>query len=219
MNNELKAKLIKSLKNALRPNYPITADTLKLALSDIRALLDGLGERERYSTLAFHCDWVLHANLTNPRVKKLIKIVDDDAVKAMRRAGLTNWEDQPNPPSSNFWTVSPEFMNELGQFALSNFRSELREFLARHHIVAVALDPAIDIPFIATYCQLVIGVDWDYVNKKLPVKYINRVRVSMQRVADDPNAIVQNKPFPYCLVWSFIWGEEVRLALVAEFVR
>jgi hypothetical protein len=73
MDNVLKAKLLKRLRNALgRPGILINADALQSILIDVRSLLELVGESGRYKVLKFHCDWILHPNVTGPRVQEIM---------------------------------------------------------------------------------------------------------------------------------------------------
>ena len=71
MHNALKAKLIKRLRNVLGVNSGrLAVDGLKAVLIDIRDLLEVTKEDSRYKVLKFHCDWILHPQMTGPGAER-----------------------------------------------------------------------------------------------------------------------------------------------------
>src|ERR1039457_2185176 len=198
MHNALKAKLIKRLRNVLGVNSGrLAVDGLKAVLIDIRDLLEVTKEDSRYKVLKFHCDWILHPQMTGPRGRKIIKAVDDECspvhtpdafvikavddecIRSVNRAGLQDWPDDVGP--TFFGPLSQEFTNELqNRFTFYELEAELREFLERWDIVRIA-DPTAHTwrQFEVLYCKLIEDRMWDYASKKEPVRYVNRLRVHM----------------------------------------
>jgi hypothetical protein len=219
MNKALKAKLVKRLQNTIgRHGALINADGLKSVLIDVRDLLALVGESERFKVLKFHCDWILHPNVTGPRVQEIIRAVDVECVNSMRRHGLTEW---PDSPGSDFiGSLSREFTEGLNnRFSFLPFETELIAFLGRHHIAGLP-DPTSGMyrGIELLYCQLIQDRTWVYTNKKQPTQYINRAEVRMLK----RNAANEVKPgediFPYALWWAFMWNEERRVLLELEFI-
>jgi hypothetical protein len=218
MNNALKAKLIRRLRNALSPGKHLDAQSVKSVLIDVRDLLELQGEAERYKVLKFHCDWVLHPSLTSPRVQRIIKAVDIECEKSVQKAGLTEW---PTAMGSNFFGPVPqEFIGELqARFTFYPFETEFREFLHRHQLSALP-DPTSRTwrEFELVYCQLIEDRSWDYTNKKIPVHFVNRVRVRMKErsTTHDRDLPAGGHAFPFCLWWLFLWNDEERLMFELE---
>jgi hypothetical protein len=218
MNNELRAKITKRLRNAFSVGRAFDASTLKMVLVDIRDLLELVEESARYKSLKFHCDWILHPRLTGPRAQRIIKAVDVECVKTMERKGLKDW---PASVGSDFFgPLSPEFVaGVLGRFTFHEFESELRDFLERHEIVKLP------VPWSGTYhgfelvyCQLIEDRAWEYTNKKDPTEYVNRLRVSMSQRRADGSIPARGKVFPFFLSWTFLWDDEQRIILETEFL-
>ena len=219
MNGALKAKLERRLKGALGSGpRRLDAAALKSALVDIRDLLEASGEIGRYRILKFHCDWILHPELTNSRVQKIIQAVDAECVKSLKKAGLQQWPDSVG--SDFFGPVSQQFCDELqNRFSFHGFESELRSFLARHDIVELP-DPSLGMyrPFEVLYCQLIEDRMWSYTNKKSPTSCVNRARAQMIQREGYLGPPPWVKAFPYDLRWTFSWNDEERLILVTEFL-
>jgi hypothetical protein len=220
MHNALKAKLIKRLRNVLGVNSGrLAVDGLKAVLIDIRDLLAVTKEDSRYKVLKFHCDWILHPQMTGPRGRKIIKAVDDECIRSVNRAGLQDWPDDVGP--TFFGPLSQEFMNEVqNRFTFYELEAELRGFLERWDIVRIA-DPTAHTwrQFEVLYCKLIGDRTWDYTSKKEPVRYVNRLRVHMTSSSNAPDASPDLEAFPYLLVWQFFWNDEQRLMFTVEFLR
>jgi hypothetical protein len=217
MNTALQTKLITRLKSAFS-NRHLTADVLKDVLIDIRSLLELVGEAERYKTLKFHCDWILHPKLTGPRAQKIIRAIDAECVKSVAKAGLGDWPDVMG--ADFFGPVSSEFVNELlSHFTFQDFEVELQSFLDRHQIVTLA-DPRIGTyrTFEVLYCQLIEDRTWEYTNTKHPTRYVNRLCLQMLKRPANPSAPPQGRAFPYFLSWTFLWNDERRICLEVEFL-
>jgi hypothetical protein len=218
MNNALRAKLTKRLKNAFSDSRGFNANTLRAILIDIRDLLELLAESARYKALKFHCDWILHPKLTGPRAQRIIKAVDVECVKTMERRGLQDW---PESVGSDFFgPLSQDFMDGLlSRFTFHDFESELCEFLERHDIAKLASPWSSKYHgFELVYCQLVEDRTLEYTNKKDPTKYVNRVRVQMLQHRADGSTPAQDKTFPFFLSWTFLWNDQSRLIFQVEFL-
>src|ERR1039458_4542814 len=106
MNNALRAKITRRLRNGFHVGIRIDASIVKMMLVDIRDLLELVGESVRYKALKFHCDWILHPKLTGPRAQRIIRAVDVECVKTMERKGLKDW---PTSVGCDFFgPLSPE---------------------------------------------------------------------------------------------------------------
>jgi hypothetical protein len=220
MNNALKAKLIKRLKPVFGPKPSrLTLEGLKAVLIDIRDLLELTGDDSRYKVLKFHCDWILHPHVTGPRVRRIIKAVDDECVKSVKRAGLQEWPDHVGP--NFFGPVSSEFMDRLrDRFTFYELEVELGGFLGRHGIMTVIAHPSAQTwrDFEVLYCRLIEDRTWDYTNKQEPVTYINRALIQMKPLSDEPSTTSPDPTaFPYFLLWRFLWNDEQRLMLTVSF--
>ena len=79
-----------------------------------------------FSTLRFHCNWMLHTYLSRGDAAKLIEHVDryQDVIDGMM-------EENPSPLNANDFTALAQ-LDELMYFR--RFRSELRAFLQRHQL-------------------------------------------------------------------------------------
>jgi len=218
MNNALRAKLTKRLKNALSPGRRLDADTLRMVLVDIRELLELLEETTRFKALKFHCDWVLHPKLAGPRAQRIIKAVDAECVKTMERKGLEEW---PRSAGNDFFgPLSEGFMGAvLSRFTFHEFESELREFLERYDLATFPIPwSGAYHSFELVYCQLIEDRIWEYTNKRDPTKYVNGVRVQMSQRRADGTAGGEGKVFPFFLSWTFLWNTEPRIILETEFL-
>lgn len=219
MNHALKAMLIKRLKNAFSGQSRFTVDVLRNVLIDTRSLLELLGETDRYKVLKFHCDWILHPNLTNSRVRKIIQAIDAECVKSVTKAGLPDWP-KDTMESDFFGPVSPEFTSALlSRFTFHEFEVELRSFLDRHEIATLA-DPASSTyrHFEVLYCQLIEDRTWEYTNTKQPTRYVNSLRLQMQRRPQGSSVPPDQTVFPFFLSWNFLWNDEQRVCLTVEFL-
>ena len=218
MNNALRAKITRRLRNGFHVGIRIDASIVKMMLVDIRDLLELVGESVRYKALKFHCDWILHPKLTGPRAQRIIRAVDVECVKTMERKGLKDW---PTSVGCDFFgPLSPEFVSGvLGRFTFYEFESELRDFLERNDIakLPVAWSGTYH-GFEVVYCQLVEDRAWEYTNKKDPTEYVNGLRVKMSQRHADGGMPAQGKVFPFLLSWTFLWDDEPRVILETEFL-
>jgi hypothetical protein len=218
MNNALRAKLIKRLKNAFSAGRTFDPSALRMVLVDIRDLLELVEESAKYKALKFHCDWILHPKLTGPRAQRIIKAVDVECVKTINQRGLHDW---PASVGSDFFgPLSGDFVDAvLSRFTFHDFESELRDFLERHDIAK--LPPPSSgtyYGFDLVYCRLIEDRDWEYTNRKDSTQYVNRVRVQMLQRRADGSIPAQGKAFPFFLSWTFLWNDEARLIFETEFL-
>ena len=218
MNNALKAKLVKRLQNSFgRTGLGLTPNDLKVGLTDVRELMELLNETEKYKTLKFHCDWTLHPILNAPRVRTIIKAVDDECVNSLKLAGLNDW---PAQCGADLIRISQSFVDTfLERFSLHYFESELKAFLDCHRIAKLP-DPATTAytVFELSYCQLVEDRTWENNSKKMPTKYVNRATLQLKNTSPDGLSRPGAQSLPYYLWWTFSWNDESRLVLTAESV-
>jgi hypothetical protein len=199
-----KAKLVLSIKSAL--SQPLNASLLKSLLADIRKLLERTGSSDKYQTLKFHCDWVLHTKMSKRFASDLLRRADavfDNLI-------------------SNGVLVPPEFPHDLtyrGGFL--GFIKELREFLAKFKIIIVQWEAHVSwVPLERIYYSIVEDAFLEYTvtKKQPPLKQINGARVRMFSLADTTDypeirAWYKDQPeaiLPFGIEWTFTKdGEDV----------
>lgn len=173
-------KLVASIKSVL--NQPLSTPLLKSLLADVRKLLESTGSSDRYPTLKFHCDWVLHTKMSKRFASELLRRVDT-VFDNLTSQGLLI-------PRA----FADDLLYKAGFFG---FIKELREFLSTFNIVIVQLEnDARWLGLQRLYYDIVEGAFLEYTPKKNqpPLKRINGARIQMFSLAGTPD-------YPDIRVW------------------
>src|ERR1017187_471167 len=195
MNRELRAKLIKRITTVL--NGWFNGDGLTLLLKDVRMLLEDLGEAELYPSLKLHCDWVLHSELSGPKVRKILRDFD------------SHWGDW----ISHQIPFPEEFANSLPyNLGFVGFEKEFIGFLSKY---GVKFNPFEDRAkwhaFELLYCSLVKDTRFRYKDRKKPLQHINGAKVRMYPMSEHPHEGKDYRPgdyLPYGIEWTFTMNDE-----------
>lgn len=196
-----KAKLIASIKSVL--SHPLNAALLKSLLADVRKLLETTGNSDKYATLKFHCDWVLHTKMSKRFASELLRKIDEAFDNTVSKGAY----------------MSPEIPNELMYRGFLGFVQELREFLKRFKIIILQLENDVSwLPLQRLYYSIVEDAHLEYTvtKEQPPLKRINHARARMFRLADatdypDVRAWYLDQPeaiLPYGLEWTFSKDEQ-----------
>src|SRR5260370_38296593 len=118
-----KAKLIASIKSVL--SQSLSAPLLKSLLADVRKLLETTNSSDKYATLKFHCDWVLHTKMSKKFASELLRKFDE---------AFDNW-------MSKQIYIPESFAQEMAYtIGFLGFIRELREFLTKFKIIIMQLE-------------------------------------------------------------------------------
>lgn len=189
MNHKLRTALVRSLKKCAVP--PFTDVTLNKLLTDTRKLLEELREQDKYPTLKMFCDWVVHPELSGPKVRKLLRAID-----ALFDVALTH-----RAPLE----IEPIIRDTL---SFGAFEGELMLFLGRFGIYIPEFSRRLEwLQFEQTYCEIVGDCWLLYTDKKHPLKHINAARVCMARVGQQLKSeqiTPDEAPYPFGMKWDFM---------------
>lgn len=201
MNKKLRTALIASIRKHALP--PFTEASLGKLLVDVRRLLEGLNEKEKYPSLTLFCDWVVHSKLSGPKVQKLLAAIDD-LYDTRLMHGLPIEDDMPS--------LLVDFLT------FQAFKNELHVLLGKACGVKTphVLDKNRWEDFEQLYCNIVgdCQLVYESKNKKKPLKPLKHIDSIVVAIVKPQFSPAQLKYDPMTVSRGLEWtlmknGEEV----------